>query len=95
MLYEEAELERIVAAAMDSDDCRGMIETIRSEAADASENEKSGTDKGVSKTAKNSMPEETEVFDDSESADEDEPVMEDDFEDSGEEEESDEDDDNE
>jgi len=32
MLYEETELERIVAAAMDSDDCRGMIELIRTEA---------------------------------------------------------------
>lgn len=32
MLYEEAELERIVAAAMESEDCRSMIELIRAEA---------------------------------------------------------------
>ena len=95
MLYEEAELERIVAAAMESEDCRNMIETIRYEATDDSENEKSGTDKRVSKNVKNSIPEETEVFDDTASSDEDEPVLEDDFEGFGEEEESDEDDDNE
>ncbi len=32
MLYEEAELERIVTAAMESEECRGMIELIRAEA---------------------------------------------------------------
>ena len=35
MLYEEAELERIVAAAMEAEDCRGMIELIRAEAESA------------------------------------------------------------
>ena len=95
MLYEEAELERIVTAAMKSEDCRSMIELIRSEAADNLDNEKPVTDKRVSKTAKNSIPEETERYDDSTSADEDAPGLEDDFEDSGEEEESDENDDNE
>lgn len=32
MLYEEAEMERIVAAAMGSDDCRAEIESIKAEA---------------------------------------------------------------
>ena len=32
MLYEDVEMERIVAAAMESEDCRNMIEAIRAEA---------------------------------------------------------------
>ena len=32
MLYEDAEMERIVAAAMESEDCRNVIEAIRAEA---------------------------------------------------------------
>ena len=35
MLYEEAEMERIVAAAMGSDDCRAEIESIKEEAGNA------------------------------------------------------------
>ena len=32
MLYEDVEMERIVAAAMESEDCRNVIEAIRAEA---------------------------------------------------------------
>lgn len=32
MLYEEAEMERIVSAAMESGDCRSMVEMIKAEA---------------------------------------------------------------
>ena len=35
MLYEEAEMERIVAAAMGSDACRAEIESIKAEAGNA------------------------------------------------------------
>ena len=35
MLYEEAEMERIVAAAMGSDACRNEIESIKAEAGNA------------------------------------------------------------
>lgn len=35
MLYEEAEMERIVAAAMRSDDCKDTIESIKTEAGNA------------------------------------------------------------
>ena len=43
MLFEEAEMERIITAAMESEDCRNMIGTIRSEAADVSKSGKPDT----------------------------------------------------
>ena len=72
MLYEEAELERIVTAAMKSEDCRCMIEAIKSEAVNASLNGKSDAVKRVSKAVEKTEPQETEGYDDSTSADEEE-----------------------
>lgn len=45
MLYEEAEMERIVAAAMGSDDCRAEIESIKEEAGNATGTSSDGTQK--------------------------------------------------
>lgn len=54
MLYEEAEMERIVAAAMGSDDCRAEIESIKAEAGNATGTSSDGTQKpsrlGISKS---------------------------------------------
>ena len=95
MLYEEAELERIVAAAMESEDCRSIIEAIRSEAADTHANGESDVVKSQGKVVEKAEQEKNESYDDTASADEEEPVVDDDCDDSGEEDESDEDDDNE
>ena len=43
MLYEEAEMERIVAAAMESDDCRSAIEAIKAEAENVTGTSSDGT----------------------------------------------------
>ena len=45
MLYEEAEMERIVAAAMGSDACRNEIESIKSEAENATDTSADGAQK--------------------------------------------------
>ena len=45
MLYEEAEMERIVAAAMESNACRNEIESIRAEAGNAAGTSSDGTQK--------------------------------------------------
>lgn len=45
MLYEEAEMERIVAAAMGSDACRDAIESIKAEAGNATGTSSDGTQK--------------------------------------------------
>jgi len=45
MLYEEAEMERIIAAAMGSDACRDAIESIKAEAGNATGTSSDGTQK--------------------------------------------------
>ena len=45
MLYEEAEMERIVDAAMESDACRDAIESIKAEAGNATGTSSDGTQK--------------------------------------------------
>ena len=45
MLYEEAEMERIVAAAMGSADCRAEIESIKAEAGNVTGTSSDGTQK--------------------------------------------------
>lgn len=45
MLYEEAEMEGIVAAAMGSDDCRAEIESIKEEAGNDTGTSSDGTQK--------------------------------------------------
>ena len=45
MLYEEAEMERIVAAAMGSDACRDAIESIKAEAGNTTGTSSDGTQK--------------------------------------------------
>ena len=84
MLYEEAELERIVAAAMESEDCRSMIKLIRAEAEGATATTEPKSLKDKQKAEEIAEPEDMGNDDES---DEDEPASEEDFgEDEGDEE---------
>ena len=87
MLYEEAEMERIVAAAMESEDCRSMIELIRAEAEGATATTEPQSLKDKQKAEEITEPEDMGNDDES---DEDDPASEEDF---GEDEESEEDED--
>lgn len=60
MLYEDAEMERIVVAAMESEDCRNMIETIRAEAEGKTETTEPQTLKGQQKATEIAESEDTE-----------------------------------
>ena len=62
MLYEEAEMEKIVAAAMGSDDCSATIEAIKAEAENA-------TDASMDSTQKPNKPCSAESGDEKSSAD--------------------------
>ena len=84
MLYEEAELERIVAAAMESEDCRSVIEAIRAEAEDATDTTEPQSLKDKQKAEEITEPE--DMGNDDKSV-EDDPTSEEDFgEDEGDEE---------
>ena len=84
MLYEEAELEKIVAAAMESEDCRSMVETIRAEAEGATATTEPQSLKDKQKAEDITEPEDMGNNDES---DEDDPASEEDFgEDEGDEE---------
>ena len=81
MLYEEAEMERIVAAAMRSADCRAEIESIKAEAGNVTGTSSDGTQKpsrsGTSKsddeksTADASVTENDDDFEESEDSSDD------------------------
>ena len=81
MLYEEAELERIVAAAMESEDCRSMIETIKSEAADVSINGEPDVAQSNGKTVEKTESERLERYDDTASTNEEESAEDDEYDD--------------
>lgn len=97
MLFEEAEMERIITAAMESEDCRNMIGTIRSEAAALSGNGKPDAFKNSGAIADNSGSEKPERYEDISSTEKSEPARENGYADPDEDENEDyeEDDDNE
>ena len=75
MLYEDAEMERIVAAAMESEDCRNVIEAIRAEAEGLTGTAESQSLKNKQETVENTEPEDMENDDES---DADDPIAEED-----------------
>lgn len=77
MLYEEAELERIVAAAMESEDCRSVIEALRAEAEDATDTTEPQSLKDKQKAEEITEPEDMGNDDESDEDSSDEPDDED------------------
>ena len=65
MLYEDAEMERIVAAAMESEDCRNVIEAIRAEAEGLTGTTEPQTLKGQQRATEIAESEDTENDDES------------------------------
>lgn len=74
MLYEDAEMEMIVAAAMESDDCRNVIEAIRAEAEDLTGTAESQSLMNKQETVENTEPEDME----NDESDADDPIAEED-----------------